>query len=118
MEKNETMGLLIFAAVAVVGAVLLLTGGGLKISDENTGLATKQYISQPTLDRVNDARFNNCIKSCEYTKNACDAKAYNTFLACSGNYNARNCQPNWDKAKLSCANAYYPCAQRCNRYTQ
>ena len=117
MEKNEMAGLLIFASVAVVGAILLMTGG-LNISDENTGLATKQYISQPTLEKVQASRNANCMKNCEYQKNACDAKAYNTYLACSGNYNARNCQSNWDKAKLACANTYYPCASGCGRYLQ
>ncbi len=115
MEKNEVMGLLIFAAVAVVGAVLLLTGG-LNMSQENTGLATKQYISQPTLAKVQASQNANCITDCEYSKNACDAKAYNAYLSCSGNYKATKCPANWDQAKLACANAYYPCVNRCSKY--
>ena len=115
MEKNEVMGLLIFAAVAVVGAVLLMTGG-LNISDENTGLATKQYISQKTLESVQASRYANCLSFCEKDKNACDATAYNKYLSCSGNYKATQCASNWDKAKLACANVYYGCVDRCGIY--
>lgn len=115
MEKNEVMGLLIFASVAVVGAALLLTGG-LNIGDENTGLATKQYISQKTLENVKTSQFNNCVSFCGKDKDSCNAQAYNKYLSCSGNYKATQCASNWDKAKLSCANVYYGCAERCNRY--
>lgn len=116
MEKNEVMGLLIFVAVAVVGAALLMTGG-LNISQENTGLATgKQYISQKTLASVQASQHANCISFCEKDKNSCDATAYNKYLSCSGNYKATQCASNWDKAKLACANVYYGCVDRCSRY--
>jgi len=116
MEKNEVMGLLIFAAVAVVGAVLLVTGG-LNVNDQNTGLATsKHYISQPTLVKLDASRNANCLKDCEYNQNACDATAYNKYLSCSGNYKATKCPANWDKAKLACANVYYGCVDRCGVY--
>lgn len=115
MEKNEIMGLLIFAAVAVVGAVLLMTSG-LNVSEQNTGLATKQYISQKTLASVKASQYTNCVGFCEKDKNACESKGYNKYISCSGNYKATTCPANWDKAKIACANVYYGCVDRCGIY--